>query len=333
MASPPTKHTTQLSARPASNLADNRAPRLAIGRASPCVEPSLINGDLPMSRTQRAEYMRYHAERNAANAQRSRDEGVTTRPIPRGVTKVSAPSSPARVSASHFFEHASRELSPYFAHRPITMLDLGCGRGEAALPFFAAIGLSGHYIGVDITKHANWSDRPVAGFTKQLVLADIHRLDLAALPPIDLLVSCTSLEHVRDDHAAIERLSAHLAPGAAQAHFVPGEAALPLYQTHGWRQYSPRCLRDLFPNAELFRAGGPFSSELHWRAFTTIDPSNNWYANMPALYYSLREITMRIDSLLGSSEPTMYGALIRPEHAIISRVRSSVPARPWRRAA
>lgn len=296
-------------------------------------EPALLNGDLPMSRTQRAEYLRYHAERNAENAQRSRDEGVTTRPIPRGVTKVSAPSSPARVSASHFFEHAARELSPYFAGRPITMLDLGCGRGEAALPFLAALGLSGHYIGVDITKHGSWSDRPVGGFTKQLILSDVHRLDLAALPPIDLLVSCTSLEHIRDDHAAIARLTKHLAPGAAQAHFVPAEAALPLYQTHGWRQYSPRCLRDLFPAAELFRSGGPFSSELHLRAFTTSDSAHNWYARKPALYHALREITMRIDSLLGSSEPTMYGALIRPERAPVARVRSSIPARPWRRAA
>lgn len=296
-------------------------------------EPALLNGDLPMSRTRRAQYLAYHAERNAANAERSRFDGVQTIPIPRGRTRVAPGASPARVSASHFFEHAARELSPYFAGRPITMLDLGCGRGEAALPFFAALGLSGHYIGVDIAKHASWSDRPVRGFTKQLILSDIHRLDLAALPPIDLLVSCTSLEHIRDDRAAIERLSKHLAPGAAQAHFVPGEAALPLYQTHGWRQYSPRCLRDLFPTAELFRSGGPFSSELHYRAFTTSDPAKNWYARKTALYHALREITMRIDSLLGSSEPTMYGVLIRPEHAITSRVRSSIPARPWRRAA
>jgi len=56
-------------------------------------------------------------------------------------------------------------------------------------------------------------------------------------------------------------------------------------------------------------------------------------ANTPGLYRTLREITMRIDSMFGDFDLTMYGALIRPKHAITSRVRSSILARPWPRAA
>jgi SAM-dependent methyltransferase len=215
---------------------------------------------------QRRAYLDYHAARNAANAVRSRELGIETRPLPIGRVHVPGPVSPARWAVSQFFDLAASLLRPNFIGRAITILDLGCGKGEAALPCFAAHGYRGRYIGLDLAKHPKWTTNAPSGFTKELVLADVHEIDVQKLPPIDLLVSATCLEHIREDGVVLSRFAERLSPAAAQAHFVPGEGALPLYTTHGWRQYSPACLRERFPTGEIHRAGGHASSWLHHRS-------------------------------------------------------------------
>jgi SAM-dependent methyltransferase len=277
--------------------------------------PEAINGDLPLTSELRRAYMAHHAGRNRANARRSRELRIATAPIPLPGTRGSDLASPARVMVSAFFAHAAKRL--WKAYRgagevpAITVLDIGCGAGNAVLPFLESAGFRGRYIGLDISPHRAWASHTSATFTRELIVDDVHTLDVRRLPPIDVLVSATALEHIRDDAGSLARLAARLTPHGAQIHYVPGEAALPLYGPHGWRQYSPACLRRLFPNAELFRAGGACSSALHARAIPS-DGSRGLRERRPRLYRVLRQGSLLIDRLAGNSPATMYGVLVMP---------------------
>ncbi len=280
--------------------------------------PAALNGDLPLTGEQRRAYMAHHADRNRSNARRSRELGIRTRPIPLPNTRAPDRASPARVMVSAFFAHAAERL--WRACRgmgpvpPITVLDIGCGAGNAVLPFLESVGFGGRYIGLDISPHRAWATHTSTSFTRELIVDDVHTLDVRRLPPIDLLVSSTALEHLRDDAGSLARLAALLTPRGAQIHYVPGEAALPLYGPHGWRQYSPACLRALFPRAELYRAGGACSSALHAWAIPS-DGSPGLRECRPGLYRLLRKGSLLIDRLAGNTPATMYGVLVMPASA------------------
>ncbi len=276
-----------------------------------------LNGDLPLSPAQRRDYLAFHAHRNRENARLSGVERIATRPVPLATCRPKGPASPARLALADFFTFAARTLAPHFRGRDVCILDLGCG-GGACLPFFEGEGYRGWYVGLDIARSPRWSDSPTPAFRKRLIVGDINTLDVhdmaPGLPPVDLLVSSTSLEHIRDDAGAIARLRTLLAPDAAQAHFVPGEGALPLYLCHGWRQYSPRCLRAIFPHAEFFRCGGPCSALLHKHCITR--PVNaeraQFGARHPRLYKLAVTVAVRVDRLLANRPAIMYGVLERP---------------------
>ena len=195
------------------------------------------------------------------------------------------------------------------------MFDLGCGTGNAVLPFFEEAGLRGRYIGLDIKGDKRFPTVSSRSFSRELIIADIHTFDVGTLPPIDLFVSATALEHIRDDADAVARLTTRLAPGGAQVHYIPGEAALKLYGQHGWRQYSPRCLQALFPEGDLYRAGGHCSNALHERAITRGAPDHSWRSHHPQLYRHLRNASLVIDRVLGNQPSTMYGVIVPPGRA------------------
>jgi len=278
---------------------------------APAPNPAEINGDLKLTAQQLRAYLRYHEDRNQRNSERSRELGIMTKPIPLPKTRAPAAASPARVMVSAFFALAAERLRPLFAGRSVTMLDLGCGAGGAVLPFFEAVGLKGRYIGLDIARHRSWDANTSASFSRELIVADVHNFDAATLPPIDLLVSSTALEHIRDDRDSVQRIAARLAPGGAQVHYVPGEAALPFYGPHGWRQYSAACLREIFPEGDIYRAGGWCSSALHLRTVTT-GGDDAWRFRHPAMYQALRRLSLVADRVLGNTPATMYGVIVPP---------------------
>lgn len=146
---------------------------------------------------------------------------------------------------------------------------------------------------------------PRAGFTRKLIVADVNAIDPASLLPMDLLLSNTSLEHIRDDEGAIRALSSRLTPRAMQAHFVPGEAALPLYGPHGFRQYSPWCLSRLFPGAEVFRYGGQAWAAVH----------REWITQATRDGTCRRDEAMAADERAGNVVALMYGVVSMPPNA------------------
>lgn len=300
----------------------------------PGPHPSTLNGDLPLTPDQVRAYMTYHADRNATNAVASIAAGVVTIPSPVWGTTTAGGASPARTMLDAFYDWFARRAVAGFADRPVTIVDLGCG-GGARLGTFARAGFRGDYIGIDIARSPKWTADPINGLHPSLIVADLHAFDERTLPPIDILISTTALEHVKDDAGIIRRFTSRLAPGGVQAHFVPAEAALDLYGKHGWRQYSPICLRHLFPDATIYRFGGVFSNELHARAI--FEPSLRgrpfMSARHPRLYAIARAAALMLDRITGCARPSMYAAVTPPAPARTSNTIPTAHPTPLERAA
>lgn len=271
------------------------------------LDAGAINGDTQLSAQQRRAYMAHHRERNSANARLSAIEGVTTLP-PVGSCAFNPAWSPARHDVAAFFAWVGDRAAAHFGARPITVVDIGCGGGFVGT-LLAERGVRGEYIGVDITRRASWSERDIGGLHARFIEADITRIGADEIPSIDLVVSATALEHIEDDRAAIAHVSSRLSARGAHAHFVPGECALELYGPHGWRQYSPRCLRALFPSGEIFRYGGPGTNRLHAALITR--PTSRGMADGRARHPRLYELAMNrareVDAAAGHAEASMYG--------------------------
>lgn len=274
--------------------------------------PECLNGDRPLTAEERAAYMAHHRARNAVNSAASRTASVRTLPAPASRAAADPGSTPARVATLRFFEWAAQHLAPSFSGRDVTIVDPGCGTGRQ-LAHFERAGFRGTYIGIEISRHAAWKDGPTSRFRRELRVADIHSFDPSVLPPIDLLVSSTALEHLRDDARSLALLRSRLAPGGAEIHVVPGEASLDVYGPHGWRQYSPACLARLFPNADIFRLDGPSSRAIQRHATSPAwEPSRPSLAKRrPRVYRAIRDAALGLDRLLGNPKPTMYGVLAR----------------------
>ncbi|HVZ94326.1 MAG TPA: class I SAM-dependent methyltransferase [Phycisphaerales bacterium] len=275
------------------------------------IDAARLNGDTPLTPEQSAAYLAYHAARN----RRAHRESLTIKTFrgPAPHVDCTRGSSPSRVATCHFFQHVATIARNHFADNPVTILDVGCGRGNALEPF-ANAGLRGEYIGIDIARHPAWSDAPLAGFTRRLILGDIHSIDPRTLGAADIVTSCTALEHFRDDNAAVQLLVSLTKPRGLQAHAVPGEFALKLYGLHGWRQYAPIDLATLFPTANFYRYGGPLSNRWHYTAITArlVRGKKMLQESHPYLYSILRDAAMLADRLMGDTRPSLYGVLWFP---------------------
>lgn len=277
--------------------------------SSPAV-PAAINGDARLTPDERKAYMRYHRARNHDNAQRSRAEGVVTEPGA-GEIELTSAWSPARHDVAAFFRWFGRAALERFAGRDVTILDIGCG-GAFIAPLLAEAGLRGEYCGIDLRQRGDWTQAPIGGLRTRFVQGDILSIDVDALPMADMVVSATALEHIADDRAAVRRMERRLAPGGMQAHFVPGEEALDLYGPHGWRQYSPRCLRSLFPDGRILRFGGTAASRLHLFGLTRPEREGraDVRARHPGLYVRALEAARRADAAEDNQFPSMYGVVV-----------------------
>jgi SAM-dependent methyltransferase len=292
------------------------------------LDASTLNGDRALSPVEHEAYVAFHRARNAANISRSAREGIVVLPGPIASPEhvvVCPEFSPARTDVGVFFSWAAQRIATRFAiggdalarlgTRPLTILDLGCGSGFLA-PILARAGLCGRYIGLDIKRHPKWVDGVVAAspeLRRELLVADIGTFDPRVLPTLDAIVSCTALEHIEDDAGALAKLATRLAPWGVQAHAVPGELGLSLYGPHGWRQYSPACLRAMLPRAEIYRYGGPNALRVHVSCITNRMESGKADARRthPRMYeravIRARALDARTAGRAGALGAAMYG--------------------------
>lgn len=295
------------------------------------IEGEWLNGDRALNPAEHARYMFTNRARNRANARDSREISTRPGPLLRDASAIAGQHAitPARLGMNAFFDFAAGALRPALGQRPIVIVDIGCGSGTA-LDAFVRNRYQGSYIGLDIACNRKWIDGSQGGFDRRLVLGDIHAMDLAAALAgrrIDLLLSSTSLEHFEDDQAALARVREHLAPHAGEAHYVPGEAALDLYGPHGFRQYSPKCLRERFPAGEIYRFGGVGSNLLH-RAVITRETKglSSWRERFTRGYDLARNLAVTLDRWTGNSPASAYGVLVVPRLSAMAVQRQSAAA-------
>jgi SAM-dependent methyltransferase len=96
------------------------------------------------------------------------------------------------------------------------VLDIGCGPGATALPLAAAVGPSGHVVGIDIAEpmldllRRRVSERGISNLTPLLADAQTHAFAPASF---DLLTSRFGVMFFADPFAAFRNLGAALRPG------------------------------------------------------------------------------------------------------------------------
>ena len=187
-----------------------------------------ICGDGAMSPGARLAYLVTNAGRNIVGAFASLSVERWRLPLAEIKRARHRVTSPSRIVSEHALSSVLRSWAP---DRPITIIDIGCGSGGAR-ELFAAAGLKGTYVGVDIEDRFREGDWPM--FESRFVQADAH---VADLPPADLIFSFSALEHIPNDAPLIERLRGCLKPDGMQLHIVPAGWALAAYLWHGYRQY------------------------------------------------------------------------------------------------
>ncbi len=276
-------------------------------------DPSRLNGDVGLTSDDREAYLHFHRERNAHLAHLSRVEHIRTLPMPCAVVEDRSGSSPSRVAMDSFVRWFGRRVLERVERPEIRVLDLGCGSGYARR-LLADVGLGGEYIGLDHAEHPRFASFGGAAFAQRLIVGDVHAMDPLDVGPVDLLISMTALEHFEDDARALERARRALRPGAGELHIVPAEKGLDLWGPHGWRQYSPRCVSRLFPQAEIYRIGGLFSTLVHESMISHANGRKcERRERFPGVYRALRACSHPLDRWTGNRPASLYAAVIWPD--------------------
>ena len=173
-------------------------------------------------------------------------------------TVATSDASPSRKMIDAFLDETVPHLFP---QKDISVFDIGCGTGYI-YKRLSALGYHLEYTGLDVYKRTAFDVNVPRG---RFVLSKIE--EFKADQRFDLVISNTCLEHVEDDHAAVEKA---LTLGDTQLPILPTFWSLPLYLWHGYRQYTPRSLQALFGSrGEIYRLGGVFSFFAHF-IFVTV---------------------------------------------------------------
>ena len=177
--------------------------------------------------------------------------------------------SPGRIYIDSFFESVLPGLIA--GEKDISIIEIGCGSGYLRR-IFSDIGITGKYLGIDITKHPDFDL-----YSGQLNMTDhFYKCKIEDFliddneDNFDLVISNTVLEHIKDDKLALENSRKLVKKSGIQIHIVPSGWSLFLYLWHGWRQYPPARIATLFKGdiITLYALGGAFSFFLHFFAVT-----------------------------------------------------------------
>lgn len=209
--------------------------------------------------------------------------------------------SPGRALANRFLHE---NLSALLPKKEILMLDIGCGSGYVR-KIFHDLGYKLSYAGVDIEKHKNFRQ-----FNQYASVSDFVKIkieDFNTGNKYDIVFSNCALEHIEDDGLAAVKSSEFLKADGITIHIVPAFWSLFLYLRHGYRRYTIRRLKKMFPERlDIYKLGGLFSFFLHL-FFITIPEVFLRTAKLRQsnIYPALLRIAVRLDQVV-SICPSFY---------------------------
>lgn len=215
-----------------------------------------LNGDVKLSPAQRLTYLGYHFFRGLIGS-------FSTLSIshfhPTNLPNITK-DSPGRLSINSFLTHMAPLIKPKTG---LDIIDIGCGSGYIA-DILEREGITGTYTGIDIFKHPDFLTSKKTPITRDLQIQDIQTSN--NLPEVDLVISNTSFEHIKNDQAVASIAKMTTKNNGTQIHIVPSYYSLFIYLWHGYRQYSKKDVMNLFDGQTytVYGLGGWISSMVHF---------------------------------------------------------------------
>lgn len=303
------------------------------------------NGDGPLRIDQRAAYLLYNAIDNRF-PYRGLDPAIALADFRNDrardrLSELSGTPSPSRAMSDLFWMHLpwaemERELGP------LRIFDLGCGSGAYAVKFAKWSGSRvARYVGLDLQPHPHWTELAASHPSVEFRAGDVERLDEVIPADTNLIVSQSTIEHVRNDIVCFDRIRRwvrRVERPVIQIHLVPSAACLRLFLWHGYRQYTPRTLASIacqFTNSDrvIVRLGGAACNQLHWKFVTwplLIRRTGDLREARPVEYRRALETAIARDMTRPQPSPAFYALLIHsnPDMRLLDYVKRAIEPSP-----
>ncbi|MBF0439155.1 MAG: methyltransferase domain-containing protein, partial [Magnetococcales bacterium] len=140
--------------------------------------------------------------------------------------------------------------------------------------------ISGKYLGIDIKQRDSWEhikERVNCKIKADFLVLPAQHMDLRE--QFNFVVCSHSLEHQEFPQDTLMKTYSAMKPGAFGLFFVPAPWAYFLYGHHGWRNFQPKLIDELFSNAclqivKIYGLGGLPSFILHVLAISWLETAS-----------------------------------------------------------